>query len=95
MSIKKDTIRYVADLARIGLSEQEEGLFAEQLNHILTYVDQLNKLDTKDIEPMSHVVSMSNVLRDDIPKSGLSNSDALNNAPEREEGSFKVPKIIE
>ena len=95
MSIKKDTIRYVADLARIGSSEQEEELFAEQLNHILAYVDQLNKLDTKGIEPMSHAVSMSNVLRDDILKDGLSNSDALNNAPEKEEGSFRVPKVID
>ncbi len=95
MPIKKDVIRYVADLARIGLSQQEEKLFAEQLNHILAYMEQLNMLDTKDIEPMSHAVSMGNILRKDIARSPLSNDDALKNAPEREEGFFKVPKIIE
>jgi len=95
MSIKKDAIRYVADLARIGLSQQEEELFAEQLNHILAYVEQLDKLDTKNVEPMSHAVSMGNMLREDTPRSGLSNDDALKNAPEKEEGFFKVPTIIE
>jgi len=95
MPIKKDAIRYVADLARIGLSQQEEELFAEQLNHILAYMEQLDKLDTKDIEPMSHAVSMGNILRGDTVRSGLSNDDALKNAPEKEEGFFKVPKIIE
>lgn len=95
MSIKKDAIRYVADLARIGLSQQEEELFAEQLNHILAYMEQLDKLDTKDVEPMSHAVSMGNILREDTVRSGLSNDDALKNAPEKEEGFFRVPKIIE
>ena len=95
MTIKKDAIRYVADLARIGLSQQEEELFAEQLNHILAYMEQLDQLDTKDVEPMSHAVSMGNMLREDTPRSGLSNDDALENAPEKEEGFFKVPTIIE
>ena len=95
MPIKKDAIRYVADLARIGLSQQEEELFAEQLNHILAYMEQLDKLDTKDVEPMSHAVSTGNMLREDTVRSGLSNDDALKNAPEKEEGFFRVPKIIE
>ena len=95
MTIKNDAIKYVADLARIGLNRQEEELFTKQLNHILAYMEQLNKLDTKDIEPMSHAVSMGNILREDIVKNSLSNDDALKNAPEKEEGFFKVPKIIE
>ncbi len=93
--IKKDNIRYVADLARIELDAQEEELFASQLNHILDYMEQLNKVDTEGAGPMSHAVSKSNVLREDKPKKGLSNADALSNAPQSEKGSFKVPKIIE
>jgi len=95
MMIKKDAIRYVADLARIGLTGQEEELFARQLNDILAYMEQLNKLDTENIEPMSRAGSIGNILRDDIAKSPLSNGDALKNAPEKEEGFFRVPKIIE
>ncbi len=95
MAIKEDAIRYVADLARIGLTSQEEELFARQLNNILTYMEQLNKLDTKNTEPMSRAGSVGNMLRDDIVKSSLSNGDALKNATEKEEGFFRVPKIIE
>ena len=95
MAIKKDTIKYVANLARIGLDRQEEELFARQLNDILAYMQQLNKVDTENIEPMSHAVSISNVLREDTLKDSLLNNDALKNAPQKKEGFFKVPKIIE
>ncbi len=95
MTIKKDAIRYAAGLARISLTRQEEELFAEQLNHILAYMEQLNKLDTENIEPMSRAGSTGNILREDMVKSPLSNDDALKNAPEKEEGFFRVPKIIE
>lgn len=95
MAIKKDAIKYAAGLARIELRQQEEELFAEQLNRILAYMEQLNELDTENIEPMSHAVSMGNILREDIAKRPLSNDDALKNAPEKEKGFFRVPKIIE
>ena len=95
MSIKKDTIKYVADLARLSLTEAEEELYAKQLNDILGYMDKLNSLDTKDIDPMSHAVSSSNVLRKDKIKESVSNKEALENAPEEKDGSFKVPKVIE
>jgi aspartyl-tRNA(Asn)/glutamyl-tRNA(Gln) amidotransferase subunit C len=95
MMIKKDAIKYAAGLARISLTGQEEELFAAQLNDILAYMEQLNKLDTENIEPMSHAVSMGNILREDMVKSPLSNDDALKNAPEKEKGFFRVPKIIE
>ena len=95
MSINKDTIRYVANLARLRLTPEEEQLFAKQLNDILEYMDKLNKLDTKGVEPMSHALSLGNVFRDDKIKDSLSIDETLKNAPEKERNFFKVPKIIE
>lgn len=95
MSIKKDTIQYVADLARISLTPKQQELFATQLNDILSYVDKLNKLNTDNIEPMSHAVSMGNVLREDKVKNSLNSSEVLSNAPDKKDTSFKVPKVIE
>ena len=95
MAIKKDTIKYVADLARLSLTEAEEELYAKQLNDILGYMDKLNSLDTKNIDPMSHAASLGNVLREDKIRKSVSNKEALENAPEEKDGSFKVPKVIE
>ena len=95
MFIKEDTIKYVADLARLKLTQEEETLYAKQLNDILGYMDKLNSLDTKNIDPMSHAASLGNVLREDKIRKSVSNKEALENAPEEKDGSFKVPKVIE
>lgn len=95
MAIQKDTIRYVANLARIRLTPKEEELYACQLNDILAYMEKLNKLDTKGMEPMSHAVFLGNVFRDDKVKESLPKDEVLKNAPDKEKGFFKVPKIIE
>lgn len=95
MRIKKDTIKYVADLARISLKPDEEELFAGQLNDILKYMEKLDKLDTEDVEPMSHAVSLGNVFREDKIRDSIPNSEALKNAPKKEDKFFKVPKVIE
>ena len=95
MKIEKDKIKYVADLARIGLDPEEEELFARQLNDILHYMDKLNKIDTKGVEPMSHAVSMGNVFREDKINISLSNEQALKNSHDKKDSFFKVPRIIE
>lgn len=95
MVIKKDAVRYVANLARIGLAPDEEELFARQLNDILVYMEKLNKLNTRDAEPMSHAVFLGNVFRDDKVKKSLPKDEVLKNAPGKEKDFFKVPKIIE
>lgn len=95
MAIKKDLIEYVANLARLRLDKQEEELFARQLDDILAYMQQLNKLDTRDVEPMSHALSMGNVLRRDTVRESLSHDSALKNAPQKKEGFFRVPRVIE
>jgi len=95
MTITKETVKYVADLARIELSEKELEDFTVQLDRILGYVHQLKTLDVSGLEPTSHVLQMKNVYRDDLVKQSLPVSEALKNAPAREGNLFKVHKIIE
>ncbi|MBU1044265.1 MAG: Asp-tRNA(Asn)/Glu-tRNA(Gln) amidotransferase subunit GatC [Candidatus Omnitrophica bacterium] len=94
MSINKDTVKYVAKLARIQLDESKVDDFTGQLDKILTYIEKLNQLDTENIEPTSHVLAMENVFRKDENMPSLENDLALSNAPEKENNHFKVPKII-
>ena len=82
-------------LARLSLTEEEKELFGAQLSSILDYMEKLNELDTKDIEPTSHVLSISNVMREDVPRDSIAREDALSNAPDKTEKFYRVPKIIE
>lgn len=89
------SIDHLAGLARLSLSDDEKKLFENQINSILSYVDKLNELDTSNVEPTSHVISISNVVREDMPKESLDREDALMNAPDRTDKFYRVPKIIE
>ena len=82
-------------LARLSLTEEEKELFSAQLSSILDYMEKLNELDTENVEPTSHVLSLSNVMREDTPRDSIPMEDALSNAPDRTEKFFRVPKIIE
>jgi aspartyl-tRNA(Asn)/glutamyl-tRNA(Gln) amidotransferase subunit C len=95
MKIGVKDVEYVARLARLTLSDEEKNEFALQLNDILTYMDKLNELDTRDVEATSHVIPVKNVLRPDEARQSLSPETSLGNAPEREKGFYKVPRIIE
>jgi len=97
MKITKKDADYVARLARLALSEEEKAKYAEQLGTILEYVDQLNKLDTKNVPPTSNVLALRNVWRQDklVRRSPEEVERLLANAPEREDNFFKVKKVIE
>ena len=95
MKITKQEVDHVAKLARLELSEQEKEKLTDQLSNILTYVEKMSELDTKGVEPTSHVLDISNVMRDDAPGESLSQERALGNAPDKAAGHYKVPKIIE
>ena len=95
MNIEKDAIKHIANLARMRLSPEEEALFSMQLNSILSYMEKIAKVDVSNVEPTSHVVDTGNVFRDDTLKKSLSNTQALANAPDQQDGFFKVPRIIE
>jgi aspartyl-tRNA(Asn)/glutamyl-tRNA(Gln) amidotransferase subunit C len=92
--ISIDQVKHVANLARLAITEEEAEKFAKQLDAIITFAEQLNELDTENVEPTSHVLDIKNVLREDIPKKGLPREDVLKNAPEEKEGQFKVPSIL-
>lgn len=95
MAITKDTVKYVAHLARIDLKPKELEKLLQQLQEILGFIDKLKKVDIKDIIPTSHILPINNVLRDDKPAESLSSAQALENAPERQGNFFGVPKVIE
>ena len=94
MSIDKNTVKYVAKLSRIELQENALEDFTVQLDKILTYIEKLNQLDTKNTPATSHVLELKNVFRKDENRTSLENEIVLENAPEEENGHFKVPKII-
>ena len=91
----KISIEHLARLARLSVSEAEKTLFAGQIDNILNYMDKLNELDTGDVEPTSHVIQLSNVVREDLPKASLDREAALMNAPDKTDKFYRVPKIIE
>lgn len=94
MALTIQEVEHVALLARLNLSEDEKELFAEQLSSILQYVDQLNELDTSNVEPLYHILPIFNVFRADEVKSDTSREEILANASLVEDSQFKVPKII-
>ena len=90
-----DEVKYVANLARLAITEEEAGKFTNQLDAIISFAEQLNELDTDHVEPTSHVLDIKNVMREDIAKPGLPVEEVLKNAPDHENGQIRVPTIIE
>lgn len=94
MAVTKKDVEHIAELARLEFTEEEKEKFTKQFNEILSYIEQLNKLDTSNVEPLSHVIELANVFRKDDVKPGLTTDEALQNAPAKTEKFFKVPKVI-
>ena len=95
MSAPDFNIKYVAHLARLKLSPEEETQLGAQLGNILGYIEKLKEVDVTGVEPTAHAFPMVNVFRADEVRPGLSNDDALRNAPKRSTGLFVVPKVVE
>ena len=91
----KMDIEKVARLARLELSDDEKETFGNQMEQILTYMEQLNRIDTTGVEPTSHAIPVHNVFREDEVKPSFPQEEVLAIAPEEEDGHFKVPRIIE
>ena len=88
-------IDYVANLARIALSDEERSLFSKQLEEILEYIEQLKRVDVQGVEPTAHAFPVTNVWREDVVRPGLTQAEAIGNAPEARDGMFVVPKVVE
>jgi aspartyl-tRNA(Asn)/glutamyl-tRNA(Gln) amidotransferase subunit C len=88
-------VEHVARLARLDLSQADKERMRAQLDSILAYIDKLRTLDIEGVEPTSHAVPMTNVMREDTPRPSLPQATMLANAPDRSGDFFRVPKIIE
>ena len=95
VSAPEFNIKYVAHLARLKLSPEEETQLAAQLGNILGYIEKLKEVDVTGVEPTAHAFPMVNVFRADETRPSLSNEDALRNAPKKTNGLFVVPKVVE
>tara|TARA_B100001778_G_C18548105_1_gene611655 strand:+ start:738 stop:1025 length:288 start_codon:yes stop_codon:yes gene_type:complete len=95
MSNSDFDIKYVANLARIKLTSDQENRLGSQLGDILGYVKKLEELDVSNVEPMAHAVPLHNVMRADQVQPSITNEEALANAPKKANGLFVVPKIVE
>jgi len=94
MAITKSEVEKIADLAKLKFTEDEKDKLTQELAQIIAYVEKLNELDLENVPPTSHVLDLKNVMRDDKVRSGLSQEQALMNAPARHDGFFSVPKVI-
>ena len=88
-------VAYVAQLARLKLSDDETQLFRKQLGDVLKYVDKLKEVDVSGVEASAHAVPMFNVVREDEARDWFSADEALANAPAKAKGLFIVPKVVE
>jgi aspartyl/glutamyl-tRNA(Asn/Gln) amidotransferase C subunit len=93
--ISRAHVKHIARLARLKLTDSEVLLYQKDLNSILEYVESLKDLDAENVRPMSHVIPVKNVWREDKPGKAGKPDEILSNAPAREKDFFKVPKIIE
>lgn len=93
--ISKKEVEYVAHLARLEIDEAQKDKFTSQLNDILLYIDKLNELDTKGVEPMTHAIAVTNAFREDIIIDSIGTEKSLANAPDARGEFFRVPKVIE
>lgn len=96
MKLTKDQVKHVAKLANLPLTSEEEEKYSEQLSKILDYIDQLNSVDTKDVEPTFNVSGQSNVMSEDkVGDCTISSEDALSNTPKKQNGSFVTKGVFQ
>ena len=95
MKVTEETIQYVAALAKLHVSDEEKTSVAKDLDNILDYIATMNELDTDGVEPMSHVLPVFNVFREDQVENQDDRDNLLRNAPKQKDGCFAVPKTVE
>src|SRR3954452_8670057 len=93
--LSADEVRHVAELAKLRLTEAEIEQFAGQLSAILDYAERLQEVDTSSVPPTPYILPLVNVMREDVPEPSLSNAAALANAPDSEDGFFRVRAVFE
>ncbi|MFC7372486.1 Asp-tRNA(Asn)/Glu-tRNA(Gln) amidotransferase subunit GatC [Fictibacillus iocasae] len=92
--ISKEEVKHVANLARLAITEEEAARMLGELDAMIEFAELLNELDTENVEATTHVLDLKNVLREDKTKESLSREEALKNAPQQQDGQFKVPNAF-
>jgi len=95
MKLSLAKVEHIAELAKLGLTDQEKAIFQEQLSAILEYAERLDRVDTSAVPPTPAVLSLRNVMRQDAVEPSLSQQDALSNAPDAAKGCFRVKTILD
>lgn len=95
MKVTEQDIKTVASLSRLRIRDEDKAEVTAQLDKFLTYVENLQAIDTTNIEPTTYALPMQNVFRADVVKPSLDRDSALSNAPLKEGGYFKVPRVLE
>lgn len=95
MKVDQETLHKIANLARLEVQPHEEAELLASLNSVLTWMEQLNEVDTTGVEPLTHISDETNILREDIVGNHLPRQQALSNAPQHDEQFFEVPKVLE
>ena len=95
MAVTKKDVETVASLARLYFPDNEKDAIAATMNNILSYFDKLSELDTTEVEPLTHILPVENVMREDEIKPSLDQETALANAPKHARGHFVIPRVIE
>ena len=95
MSITREDVQHIAELAKLRLTETEEALYQEQLSAILDYAARLNALDTTAISPTATVLPLHSVMRDDVARPSPSPDEMLANAPARVDNAFEVRAVLD
>lgn len=95
MSVTKEDVRYIANLARLNLKEEEIDRYRHDMNRILGYMEQLNQVDTTTVAPLEHVYEPTTAYRPDVAETPLPHADVLKNAPDADSDYFRVPRVIE
>ena len=94
MPLKREEVEYIAQLARVGMTEEDLEIFGGQLSHILEQFNVLNEVDTDGVPPTSHTVDLTSVFRDDEELASLAQEDVLANAPRRDDDYFRVKPVL-
>lgn len=94
-NITTDDVKKLADLIRIEMSDEEAESYAEHMAAKLSYADKLSELNTDDVPPTTHGTILTDVMRKDLPEHTITQEQVLNNAPDKQDGHFKVPSIMD
>ena len=95
MKISKQDVLYVANLARLNVTDEEADKLANEMGSIIDFADMLSEVDTRGIEPTNHAMKMENVFREDVITGSYDRELILKNAPSQESGCYSVPKVVE